>query len=332
MLERQNRSLIVNSFAGCCLAAVAFIAPGGFACAETWRGLTIAPENRCSVYDRKRDYRYSQSIERKIVRELGAVYGPYTGTCFDSTSQTDIEHIVATSEAHDSGLCARDRETRARFAKDLRNLTLASPSVNRHAKSGYDAAEWIPAQNRCWFAARVVDVRRAYGLTIDRREAEALEQILSACENTEMEPIVCRTSVPNEPSADSATPHGGNALALYDDNRNGRITCKEARRHGIAPVPRNHPAYRYMHDGDGDGIVCESTAMEPIVCRTCVPNEPSADSATPRGGNALALYDDNRNGRITCKEARRHGIAPVPRNHPAYRYMHDGDGDGIVCE
>ena len=47
---------------------------------------------------------------------------------------------------------------------------------------------------------------------------------------------------------------------------------------------------------------------------------------------ALARWDDNGNGRITCAEARRHGIAPVPRGHPAYRYMRDGDDDGVVCE
>ena len=45
-----------------------------------------------------------------------------------------------------------------------------------------------------------------------------------------------------------------------------------------------------------------------------------------------ARYDDNGNGMITCAEARRHGIAPVSRSHPAYRYMRDGDGDGVVCE
>ena len=50
------------------------------------------------------------------------------------------------------------------------------------------------------------------------------------------------------------------------------------------------------------------------------------------GFDVLARYEDNRNGRITCKEARRHGIARVPRSHPAYRYMRDGDGDGVVCE
>ena len=50
------------------------------------------------------------------------------------------------------------------------------------------------------------------------------------------------------------------------------------------------------------------------------------------GDDVLARYDDNGNGRITCKEARQHGIAPVWRGHPAYRYMRDGDGDGVVCE
>ena len=100
--------------AACVLAAVAALALAGAARAETWRDLTVAPEERCAVYDRQRDYRYPPSIEHEIVRRLGAVYGPYTGTCFASTSETDIEHIVATSEAHDSGLCARDRAPRAR--------------------------------------------------------------------------------------------------------------------------------------------------------------------------------------------------------------------------
>ncbi|MXY18083.1 MAG: excalibur calcium-binding domain-containing protein, partial [Acidobacteria bacterium] len=69
------------------------------------------------------------------------------------------------------------------------------------------------------------------------------------------------------------------------------------------------------------------------------PRTPSARARRPRpataragGSGALERYDDNGNGRITCAEARRHGIAPVPRNHPAYPYMRDADGDGVVCE
>ena len=225
--------------------------------ADTWRGLTVAPEHRCSRYDKARDYPYPQSIEGDIVRSYGEVYGPYTGTCFASTTETDIEHIVAASEAHDSGLCAADGETKARFARDLRNLTLASPRVNRHEKRGKDAAEWVPDRNRCWFAGRVLEVRRAYGLTIDRREAAALDRILATCGSTALESIVCAVPSASGASAASAPAASGDALALYDDNGNGRITCKEARRHGIAPVPRSHPAYRYMRDGAGDGVVCE---------------------------------------------------------------------------
>ena len=223
---------------------------------DTWRGLAVAPEHRCSPYDRKRDYPYPQSIEQAIVRRLGGVYGPYTDTCFGSARETDIEHIVSTSEAHDSGLCARDRATRARFASDLRNLTLASPRVNRHRKSGKDAAEWLPARNRCWFAARVVEVRRAYDLTIDPREAAVLERILAQCDSTDMQPMAC-TARPASVGDGTEAAGDSHALALYDDNGNGRITCKEARAHGIAPVSRDHPAYRYMDDRDGDGVVCE---------------------------------------------------------------------------
>ena len=154
--------------------------------AETWRGIVVAPERRCSPYEAD-DYSYPQSLEARIVSGLGGkVYGPYTGRCFSSPQDTDIEHIVAQSEAHDSGLCAADAETRRRFARDPLNLTLANPRVNRYEKRGKDAAEWLPNVNECWFAAAIVEVRRKYGLTIDRRESGALERVLSACPSTEM--------------------------------------------------------------------------------------------------------------------------------------------------
>ena len=74
-----------------CLVLLAWLAFEPAGAIETWRGLTVAPEERCSPYARKRDYPYPQSIEHDIVRDLGAVYGPYTGTCFGSTKDTDIE-------------------------------------------------------------------------------------------------------------------------------------------------------------------------------------------------------------------------------------------------
>ena len=210
-----------------------------------WRGLAIRPESRCSPYERS-DYPYSQSVEPRIADALGSIYSPYTGDVFENLKQTHIDHIVAMSEAHDSGLCAATAETRRAFAADLLNLTLTRPEVNgcrTGGKCAQDAAEWLPRLNKCWFADRVVAVRRKYNLTIDRREADALERVLATCNSTAM------IGPADEPE--------GDPLTLWDDNGNGRITCEEARRHGIAPVPRNHPAYPFMLDGDGDGVVCE---------------------------------------------------------------------------
>ena len=141
------------------------------------------------------------------------------------------------SRASASGLRARDGETRARLARDIRNLTLASPRVNRHEKSGKDAAEWVPARNRCWFAARVLEVRRAHGLTIDRREAAVLDRIFAVCESTVLEPVVCPTPTAPASPPGRGSAAGDDALARYDDNRNSMITCKEARGHTRSPVP-----------------------------------------------------------------------------------------------
>ena len=86
------------------------------------------------------------------------------------------------SEAHDSGLCAAPDSTRRAFAGDLANLVLAASRVNRYEKRAKDAAEWLPVQDRCWFAGQVVLVRAKYGLTVDRRERAALEKILTDCQ------------------------------------------------------------------------------------------------------------------------------------------------------
>jgi len=248
-----------------CLGLVAALAANADG---TYQGLTIAPENRCSPYDAD-DYSYPQSVEPRIVDTVGTIYGPYTGTCFDSIRETDIEHIVARSEAHDSGLCGADAATRRAFARDLLNLTLASPRVNRHQKVDKDVAEWTPMLNACWFVERTIEVRRKYALTIDAAEAEAAERVLSGCASTEMviacdgvaedpftRPRALRTAILTK-ALEQHAETDVDALALWDDNGNGRITCAEARRHGIAPVERGHPAYRYMRDGDGDGVVCE---------------------------------------------------------------------------
>ena len=154
--------------------------------AETWRGLRVCSERPRDGYDRDAFGRGYSRLEDDIIAALpstmkanGTVYTPYSCLAFDITSggtaATDIEHIVALAEAHDSGI-ADDR--RRDIASDLDNLTIADPTVNSR-KGARDAAEWMPIQHGAWFAERVIQVKLEYGLTVDPVERDALEALIA---------------------------------------------------------------------------------------------------------------------------------------------------------
>ena len=136
-------------------------------------GVIVAPESRNVAYSRK-DYSYPSSIERRIIARQGGHFSPYSLRCYGDLRDTDIEHIVATSEAHDSGLGTRSDEVKERFAQDLDNLTTAAPRLNRFEKVAKDPAEWLPKYNRCWYVGVWVSVKRKYVLTMDQAEVNAI--------------------------------------------------------------------------------------------------------------------------------------------------------------
>ena len=146
----ELKTLAVRFLLGCAVGAVLILGYQS-AFAEQWCGLTVAPEDRCSPYERHEDYTYPRSIERDIVHRAGYEFvttwndgwltepfsSPYKRNVkVRSIRDTDIEHIVAAAEAHDSGLCAQPKETRTAFARDLDNLTLALPSTNPLREGG----------------------------------------------------------------------------------------------------------------------------------------------------------------------------------------------------
>ena len=50
--------------------------------------------------------------------------------------------------------------------------------MNRRDKSDRDAAGWSPLRNRGWFAAKIVQVKHKYGLSVDRDERDSLRAML----------------------------------------------------------------------------------------------------------------------------------------------------------
>ena len=129
--------------------------------------------------------------------------------------------------------------------------------MNRHQKVAKDLAEWLPALNQCWYVNQVVLVKRKYNLTMNQAEASTAQRVLAGCSSTGMQFTDQSAAAAPPPAASSGGNCDSDPLGCWDDNNNGRITCAEARAHGIAPVPRGHPAYQYMRDGNNNGVVCE---------------------------------------------------------------------------
>lgn len=160
-------------------------------------GVSIAPEVRHTVYERS-DYSYPASIEHQIVTRQGGVFSPYSMRCFGDLGATDIEHIVANSEAHESGMGLRTRAERQQYASDLDNLTLAAPRLNRYEKRDKDPANWLPENNRCWYVGKYLEIKRKYGLSMDQAEAEAVLTVYHSCSVFQLKRPSCIAGEPSE--------------------------------------------------------------------------------------------------------------------------------------
>ena len=169
------------------------------------------------------------------MRELGAVYGPYTGICFASTKETDIEHIVAASEAHEFRVVRSGRrdpgQIRARSSQPHVGLTPGEPPrerAERTPRSGPRTGTAAGSQHGCSMSAWPTT-----SPSIDARLRRSTESSLGA--GARRSSRWCARSRHQRVFPASSPAGGDDPLALYDDNRNGKITCKEA------ASPRHRP-------------------------------------------------------------------------------------------
>ncbi len=109
----------------------------------------------------------------------------YDGRVIDDSSGLDIDHMVPLAEAHSSGAWQWSSSRKQDFANDRvrpEALTAVSASSNR-SKGARDPAEWKPPQRSAWcrYATDWITVKSAWGLTADRAEINALEEMLGTC-------------------------------------------------------------------------------------------------------------------------------------------------------
>ena len=115
----------------------------------------------------------------------GQLLDPFSGKVitFSTTKVViDIDHVVALSNAWQTGAAYFDKNKRSQIANDPLNLLAVDSKLNRQKGDG-DAATWLPPYKafRCEYVARQVAVKAKYGLWVTKPEKVAIDKILSTC-------------------------------------------------------------------------------------------------------------------------------------------------------
>lgn len=120
----------------------------------------------------------------------GKLNDPYTGKIIDFTRGADtsgnvqIDHVVALSNAWQTGAQQFSPEERITMANDPLEL-LAVDGKENMEKSDGDASIWLPPNKpfRCQYVARQIAVKQKYNLWVTRSEKDAIGSVLSKCPN-----------------------------------------------------------------------------------------------------------------------------------------------------
>lgn len=118
----------------------------------------------------------------------GKLDDPYTGKSLyfargpESSNKVQIDHVVALSNAWQTGAQQLSMSQRVALANDPLNLLAVDGKANQEKGDG-DAATWLPSNKayRCAYVARQIAVKHRYGLWVTPPEKSAMQRILSAC-------------------------------------------------------------------------------------------------------------------------------------------------------
>lgn len=118
----------------------------------------------------------------------GNLVSPFTAASIDfvrgqdTSADVQIDHVVALSNAWQTGAQQLSQAERISLANDPLNLLAVDGRSNAQKGDG-DTATWLPANKafRCAYVARQVSVKATYGLWVTQPEHDAMARILSAC-------------------------------------------------------------------------------------------------------------------------------------------------------
>ena len=144
----------------------------------------------CSLRQRiiKRDFAGATLDDDNCTVIAGNFVDPYSGQEFDFTEKSaisrgvQIDHVVALSNAWQTGAQNLSTDARYALATDPLNLIAAGAEANQDKSDG-DASEWLPPNRafRCEYVARQIAVKYKYHLWVTEPEYAAMITVLTDC-------------------------------------------------------------------------------------------------------------------------------------------------------
>lgn len=100
----------------------------------------------------------------------------------DTNNSLSIDHVVALSDAWQTGASDWAGRKRVEFANDPLNLLAVEIDLNEDKGDG-DAATWLPpdTSQRCAYVSRQVAVKTKYDLWVKPAERKAIARVLGNC-------------------------------------------------------------------------------------------------------------------------------------------------------
>jgi hypothetical protein len=168
----------------------------------------------------------------------------------DTSALVQIDHVVALSNAWQTGAQQLTQAQRVSLANDPINLLAVDGGSNAKKGDG-DAATWLPSNKafRCGYVARQVSVKATYGLWVTPAERDAMTRVLNSCPG---ELALTSSFTPAPAPVPAPAPAPAPAPEVYYES------CTAVRAAGAAPIRLGEPGYSTKLDRDKDGIACDT--------------------------------------------------------------------------
>ncbi|MCO6688299.1 DUF1524 domain-containing protein [Cutibacterium avidum] len=182
----------------------------------------------------------------------GDLPDPYTGRNIHfqrgpHSSAVQIDHVVALSNAWQTGAQKIGSDKRLTFANDPLNL-LAVDGPTNEAKGDGDAATWLPANKRfrCSYVARQVAVKKKYHLWVTGAEHDAIAGILGGCPGQTLPTSAAIPAV----KAHANAPHSKKPAVTHKANRR---TAPAKRHSATSEATKRHKKSGSKEKGGSSG-------------------------------------------------------------------------------